>query len=504
MRPTAILFATAIALSASATYAAENSNADARAKALLAKHRAFVGWQYGDGTFSTMRISGNETNERGEKTTSFVLLSRGVLSNNTNTRLDRNNVTEQNGFTGNLFWQTDYSGFTTPVYGGYAKSLASFFVLQHEGTTELPASFTGDKTVDGKTVGVVRMTLNMGAPIDLYIDPATGAYVQATIDPDGAYETTYHILSYREVLPGKKVISSYRVGDGKGIVSYTKFEPNITVTDEELHPPAPTASWTFGDTTPFPFTMTHNRMLVDTTVNGIQGRFILDTGADAIVLDDRFADRANAQVLKGTSTAYTLYGQITARLRKVDTIRFGGATLHNALAFSQNFERNSYRGLDAKGYDGLIGFDLFAGAVVRLNVYDATMAVLDPATDLSAEKGLPVIVDLSRGVPTIPMTLNKTIPVNAMLDTGSPGLIFFGPDLVTKRHLKTIGRCTIIDTLSIGPIVYTNESACEYGMSADYMLVGFDFLKHFDFVFDYPHGRMFLRPNKNNVSQSSP
>jgi len=36
------------------------------------------------------------------------------------------------------------------------------------------------------------------------------------------------------------------------------------------------------------------------------------------------------------------------------------------------------------------------------------------------------------------------------------------------------------------------------------MLVGFDFLKHFDFVFDYPHGRMFLRPNKNNVSQSSP
>ncbi len=29
------------------------------------------------------------------------------------------------------------------------------------------------------------------------------------------------------------------------------------------------------------------------------------------------------------------------------------------------------------------------------------------------------------------------------------------------------------------------------------MLLGFDFFKRFDFVFDYPHGRIFLTPNRN-------
>ncbi len=48
-----------------------------------------------------------------------------------------------------------------------------------------------------------------------------------------------------------------------------------------------------------------------------------------------------------------------------------------------------------------------------------------------------------------------------------------------------------------GIIFFGAESACQYGMGADDMLLGFDFLKHFDFVFDYPHGRMFLHPNKN-------
>ncbi len=473
------------------------SNGDAQAKALLEKHRAFVGWQFGDGTFRTMRITGNVTDEHGEKTVSLVRVSEGLLYSNSVTYLKRGDITERNGFTGNLFWATNANGFTNPVYGDYAKFLASFTVLLYEGTTELPAASSASKTLDGKTVDVVRVSLQNGDPIDLYIDPATGAYVQATIDPDGAYETTYHILSYQDVVPGKKMMASYRIDEGKSVHAYTKFEPNIAVTAADLHPPLPTAFWSFGKGAPFPFTLTHNRMLVDATVDGVKGRFILDTGADSLYLDEHFADRAGAELLKGKSYSYTLYGKAEDQIRKVKTMTFGDATLQNAVVFAYDFEKYNYRGLDAKGYDGLIGFDLFAGAIVRLDVYDSTMAILDPATDISAEKGLPIVVDTSAGVPTIPMTLNKTIAVNAMLDTGNPGIIFFGPDLVQKRHFRTFDGCTNIDSLSIGPIVYASESACQYGMAADYMLLGFDFLKHFDFVFDYPHGRMFIRPNKN-------
>jgi len=471
---------------------------DPQALDLLAKHKAYVGWQFGDGTFHTMRITGNVTDEHGKQTHTLVLLSTGLLYNNSFTNLKRGGVTERDGYTGNLFWQTDYNGFTTPVYGDSAKFLASLSVLRNEGTTELPATYSGTKTVDGKSAGVVRVTLKNGDPIDLYVDPATGAYVQATIDPDGAYEETYHIRSYQEVVPGKKMISSFTVGDEKAVTTYTKFEPNVIVSDGELHPPAPIASWTFGAGTPFPFTMTHDRMLVDATVNGVKGRFLLDTGADSITLDDKFADRAQAQVLNNSDTAYMLSGEVKTRARKLLSVTFGDSTLHNVVAFSQSFSNSQY-GYDTvhDHFDGLIGFDLFAGAIVRLNVYASTMAILDPNDDLSAEKGLPLFVDLSQGVPVIPMTLNKTTPVNAALDTGNPGIIFFGPDLVSKYHFKVFNGCANINSLSIGPIVYADQSACEYGMSANYMLLGFDFLKHFDFVFDYPHGRMFMTPNKN-------
>lgn len=497
-RPIAgLLFATAIVVSPTNAGAVAESAGDAQALQLLAKHKAFVGWQFGDGTFRTMRIRGDVTNAKAKQTRTFTLVSDGLVYNETSTDLERDGVTESDGFTGNLFWDTNYNGFTTPAYGDEAKFLASATLLRFEGTTELPATYRGTQTISGKSVGVVRVTLRNGDPIDLYVDPVTGAYLQATVDPGGAYETTYHIRSYEDVLPAKKMISAYTVGDDKSLTTYTKIEPNVVLSDQDLHPPGSTASWTFGDGTPFPFTMTHDRMLVDATVNGVKGRFVLDTGADAIVLDDDFADRAHAAVLNNSDTAQMISGEVKTRLRKVQTISLGDSTLHDVFAFSQHFGSAQYGHDPRDHFDGLIGFDLFAGAVVRLNVYASTMAILDPNTDLSSEKGLPLTVDLSQGTPIVPMVLNKTTPVNALLDTGSPGIIFFGPDLVSKYHFRIFNGCANIDTLSLGPIVYTQQSACEYGLGANYMLIGFDFLKHFDFVFDYPHARMFLMRNKN-------
>jgi predicted aspartyl protease len=492
-------FALVAAIAATAIAARSQGPAqDASAAALLAKHRAYVGWQFGDGTFTSMRIGGYLSDEKGEKTQRFVMLSRGLIYHNTYTLVREGGVTEHTGFTGNLFWKSDINGFTTPVYGDDAKYLASFTVLLHEGTSELPATFVRNATVAGKSVSVVRVTLANGDPIDCYVDPATGAYVQAVIDPDGSYETTIHILSYREAAPGKKMIASYTVDEDKTLHAFETFEPNVAIGDDQLHPPAATASWDFGNQAPFPITLTHARILVDVTVNGVKGRFILDTGADSIVLDDKFADRVNAPALHGGGEAMMMSGAISTRVRKVDSIALGGATLRNALVYSQDFRKEDYRGLDWEGYDGLMGYDLFAGAIVKLDVYASKMTILDPSTDLSTVHGLPLLVDLSDGVPAIPMTMNKKVPVNAHLDTGNPGIVFMSYDLAKKYHLAiaTLG-CGNLESLTIGPITYADQAVCTWGFPSNFMLLGFDFLKHFDFVFDYPHGRMFMTPNKN-------
>jgi hypothetical protein len=487
-----ILFAIGFVLTTSSTAVpAEDQQVDAKAQQLLQKHRDYVGWQLGDGTFQTMRISGTVTNKKGEKVEDTTFSSAGLAFHETQTLLKEGNVTIHTGFTGSIFWATYSSGFTMPLYGEGAKALAAYTMLVEEGTSGLPGSFRGNKNVDGKDVSVVRVTMVNGDPIDVYVDPATGAYVKAVLDPDGPSETTYHIVSYADAIPGKKMIGSYRIDDSDELNTNIKWQPNADVTAEELHPPKATASWTFSSDQPVPIHLTSDRILVDATVNGVKGTFILDTGADSIFLDDEFAARAKVDVIPGSSEVDSLYGTTKSRIRKVNELNFGNATLQNVTAYSENFEKDDFQGIDAKGYAGMIGADFFAGAIVKLNVYDSTMSILDPSTDLSAVKGLPVFVDLSGGQLTVPMTLDKTTDVNAVLDTGNPGSILFG-DALVKKHFPFSPR-----TLTLGPIQYQVGDWDACCMGANYALLGFDFLKHFDYVFDYPHGRMFMTPNKN-------
>jgi Aspartyl protease len=470
--------------------------ADAEAQSLLAKHRAYVGWQFGDGTFRTMTITGYATDQNGDRTQNFVLRSSGLVYRDAYSAAGRKDPSEEIGFTGKLFWRSDMNGFTMPLYGGYARYLASLYVLQREGTTELPATLLRHGTEDGRSVGVVRVTLAYGDPIDLSIDDRSGAYLRATIDPEGAYRTTVHILSYREVMPGKKMVSSYRLGDAAPLQTYATFEPNVPIADAEFHPPAASAHWDFGRGEPIPISLTRYRILVDAAVNGVQGRFILDTGAAGIVLDDRFADRANAELLPGTVNATTMHGVIASRVRRVSSIAFRDATLRNVLVYSQDFYEHDAWGLDRRGYDGLMGLDLFAAAIVKVNVYGAEMTILNPATETTDAAGLPIVLDLSEGIPAIPMVLNKDIAVNAFLDTGNPGIVFLGPSLIREHHIKIWG-CGTLESLAIGPITYAGQGACEWRFAGNYVLLGYDFLKHFDYVFDFPHGRMFMTPNKN-------
>lgn len=474
---------------------------DPAAAGLLAKHRAYVGWQFGDGTFKTLRIRGHVTDADNKRVGEIVRLSIGAVYHETDVLADQAGATIHTGYTGNIFWRAGINGFANPIYGDFAKFLATFTVLIQEGTTELPGISMGTKTVDGKSLAVVRVTLANGYPIDCYVDPDTGAYVRATIDPDGAYETTYRIDSYSDVLPGKKMIASYtRLGD-KTQYTFDSIDPNVRVSNADLHPPEPTASWSFDSTTPVPVTVTRYRILIDAAVNGVKGRFILDTGANGIFLDTRFAERAKATDLNATSKARTMYGTRPTRVLRLDTLAIGGATLHNALVYSQDFRSmfGDYRGLDRSDVNGLLGYDVFAATVVKLDVYASKIAILSPSADLTAQTGLQVLVDLSRGMPVIPMTLNKTIPVNAVLDTGDPGVVYVGVSLAKKRHLMMyLQGCSNLESLAIGPIVYSNQTACDTTFFAsDMLLLGLDFLKRFDFVFDYPHGRIFLTPNKN-------
>ena len=270
---------------------------DAAVAALLAKHRAFVGWQFGDGSFRTLRLLRERVDADGAVTQSATEYRVGIVYRNHYVLLKHADTTEDSGFTGSVFWSTNQNGFTTPLYGDLAKFRLSYALLFNEATTALQGVMGGTVSVEGKQLQSVRLEVPQADPIEVDVDPGSGAYVRAVIDPGGDAETTVHIVSYADVSPGKKMLGSFRMGDDRGSYRYTKIEPNVAVTDDELHPPPAKATWTFANAKPFPVTVTPQRVLVDAKVNGVKGRFILDTGASAIFLNRSFADRAKVAKL---------------------------------------------------------------------------------------------------------------------------------------------------------------------------------------------------------------
>ncbi|MBV8345854.1 MAG: retropepsin-like domain-containing protein [Candidatus Eremiobacteraeota bacterium] len=306
----------------------------------------------------------------------------------------------------------------------------------------------------------------------------------------------------------KRVVGSFRIADTAGTYTYRKIEPNVPISNDDLHPPTQRATWKFASQQPFPIEVTARRVLVDAKVNGLNGRFILDTGANAIFLNRSFADRAKVTKLNVTGVTVGLYGSEPSDTRRADTIEIGGNVLSNVVVEAPDFDSADYRGLDRQNYDGLLGYDVFAGARVGVDFQGQIMTITDPAASQPDPAGLNVLTDTSSWIPTIPMTLNRSIEVDAMLDTGNPAAIVFGPDLLYKYHLRmarNIGvragmgsvECGNVDTLQIGPITYYGEMACKLDtglVTGRRILLGLDFLRHFTVVFDYPRGRLFLQP----------
>ncbi|MDQ2992218.1 MAG: retropepsin-like domain-containing protein [Candidatus Eremiobacteraeota bacterium] len=488
----------AVALLASLAPAARADDA----ASLLAKHRAYVGWQFGDGTVTSYKATGQSTSDSAGKPEVYrtlTLLQLGAIFRKTqhSPKIGRDTA---NGFTGNIFWESDMNGFTHPIAGDALNLQASQAILFNEGTTALPGTLHGSATIDGIACTIVRVTPEHGDAIDLYIDPSTGAYKRAVIDPDGTYETPIDILAYSDVLPGKKIISKFKGQHSKYTTEYTSFQGNVPVAIPDLHPPSPIASWTFANPQPFHVTITDDRVYFDATVNGAKGRFILDTGNGVgMSFTKSFADRAGIKSLEG-GRAFGIGGGVDIQYGTVKSFVVGGNTLSGAIA---DFDDSR---LDA---DGIIGYTMLAGVISRLSYSNSTLTIEDPSTDVTSVQGIHTIIDLSGGQPAIPMKLDGKIDVLATLDSGNPLYVAFGKDIIFKYGVRMIRgellaagvggyeveECGHIDELSVGPIRFQTPSSCvSPAFTGRDVLVGFSFMKNFDFVFDYPHVGMVMTP----------
>lgn len=482
------------------------------AAALLAKHQTYVGWHVGDGVVKTLREVGGLKRKDDTFSSNVTTLRYGVAHRTTT--VDYRGLHSDDGFTGSVYWTSNANGFTVRPIGEIARYLVDYDAIFGELTGSYAAEIVRHETVDGVDAVLLRLTNTVGFPMEVDVDPSTGAYLRITIDPRGKYEATMNVLKYT-TLDGKRFISSWRYGQSKYTHVYTSIEPNVALELDALRPPKQTATWTFGDgVAKVELTRdTYPRINLDATINGVPGHFLLDTGAAATAVTDSFARRVKAKRL-GEAGIRGIGGSATAGLYRVDTIGIGPSTLHDVVIYS-GIPEDWHR---SEGIDGLIGFDLLGGAIVDLDFDAGTMRILDPSKVQPDEtKGLVAHVDLSERVMRIPMKLNDKVDVIATLDSGNPINVLFSSDLVFQDHViffvdpnqlgstrygggvggYEIQRCGRLQSLALGPINYRPVPACDSpSYSRNEMLVGLDFMKNFNYVFDYPDGIVVMMPRK--------
>ncbi len=513
------------------------------AASLLSLHANYAGWHFG--AYSTLVIKGEAIDSAGRSVGHWRTLEIGAAYRTQSANVP--GMLGDSGFTGRVFWSTDANGFTRPNYSDYQSFEISKFVLFNEGTSLLSGTSEGDVGANGTSYPVVRVTPENGDPIDLAVDPSTGAYVQAVIDPGGPYERTYDILGYTEFAPGKRYVSKYRVNGAAATNTVTQVQANVPVDSVDLHPPAATAYWTFGSAQPVRVRMTQYAAIVQATINGVSGNFIIDTGASDIVLSSDFASRAHVNTGEAVNIE-GLLGPLHAGLAHV-AMTIGDSTLNNVLVAvgGRDYTANANEFHDELGtitVNGLIGYPLFGAAVVTLNTSDRTLTIEDPQQAVVDQtSGWAAHVDLADDQPMIPVLVEHRAPINALLDSGNSAFVAISQGAVDRNHIAILGSagtmpnvavnvaginpitdpnsgvemqnymashemirditgqeeidpCSTISSIALGPINYESTTACvSQHMAGDWLILGYPFLENFDLTFDYPQGILLFKPH---------
>ena len=517
--------------------------AAADAASVLAKHKAYIGWTYGDGTLKSARVTseivlpsptptpepGATPDPLGKSNRKTVELRRELLYKSVTTSYGVPITSE--GFTGSVFWRANENGNVVTRRLRDGRQALTSDIIDAEAFAEVPTVIRPDAPLDGKPSNVVRLEPKTGVVADVYFDPATGAMRGYVLEPDAPVDRfTVHVVSYAEFAPGKKYVDAVRGGESKAVYRVTSFEPNVPVTDADLHPPSPTSTWTFGEQRPVPMEIVEHSALysnsgaravhVQLSVNGHTGQFLFDSGASGILMSGDFAKTAGVKEIGRTSYSGVNGRGVRATIGHADTIGIAGSTLHNV------FLTLTKGGGTRDTIDGIMGFDVLADAVVNVDLVKKTVTVQSPGGYEApvAPGAYAFPLDLSIFHAGVPVKVNDTVLPSVWIDTGDDFFVILPHELEKKNialvNTFTVGqrfvveqmvhfggvdgsgtdaaKCVRLNEIQIGPYRYQKALSCfapNDAFGSDGGLIGFDFLRHFNWTFDYPHGKLVLTPN---------
>lgn len=383
------------------------------------------------------------------------------------------------------------------------------------------------ETLDGKAVRPLRVAFDGPDYYELLILPATGELVALRQVEDGR-PTLIRYSDWR-------MVEDVRMAFGE--VQRTAEDPlQITYRFSRMDiDPSPAATvWTrpqpvriyafkpgIDHTAPVAFDFfAGNRVYIPASVNGLDTHVMLDSGAEATVLDQTWA-AAHGIKPSGKVVAVGTGGVQEAQLASGVTIRIGDLELKNLTVAL--IDLSAIEKLIGRPMPVVLGKEVFNELVVDLDFQGKTIAFHEPASFKPPPGAAETPILTANGLRSVPVSIEGRPPVQMDFDigNGSPLLVysaFWKPaGLLDDGRPQSAGlsgavgglkerKLTTVRTVTFGGTTFTEVPAVLFEDNGDSSEsnrtlgnIGLPILSRFRLFVDYPNDRLWLIPNAKAV-----
>lgn len=428
------------------------------------------------------------------------------------------------GWTTNVSGQIEDASATAVEQARRARLLAFDDALRGQGGATV--ALLGTETRDGKSWSVVRVSFGDSDTYDHFIDPATGALHGVRVVQDRR-ESFVRYAEWRTV-DGVRVPffedtdSEFDGMDSKARVTEVKIG---TPLDAALFArPADPRIYAFAagkrstGLLDFEF-FNGNRIYIPSRVEGTETQVLLDSGAEATVLDKKFAEKLGLK-LEGDIAAVGTGGQQQASFASGVDIQIGDMTLKNltvAVIDLSAIEAQLNHPLPV-----ILGKEVFNQLVVDLDFVARKIGFHEPAGFVPPLGATAVPVKEEGGLRAVQVSIEGDAPAWSDFDLGNGSPLIVYPAYWEPRKLldgrpssKTLAgavgglkqqNVTTLRTLSFGgatfrdvPAILTEAGASAVDSDRTLGNLGLPILSRFRLIADYPQDRLYLVPLADQV-----
>ena len=259
----------------------------------------------------------------------------------------------------------------------------------------------------------------------------------------------------------------------------------------------------------YPVALTRgSRLLVDARVNGHAVKALLDSAAEATLIDPAFAGAL--QLASGTTVTGQGSGDASfdaALIKGVELQVFGVTLPDQTVAVTELADVG--RRLLGQPLDVILGREIFDAARLRIDIEGRRITVMPRDT---VPPGIRLELTTENGVETLPVRLEGAGEQRAVFDLGNGSEVLVGSKLAARLHLLTDGRqlssarggglggetsrqLIPLHSLEVaGRTVREVPAAIDSQPSAADLNIGVSILRHFVITSDFAAHTLWLQP----------